>query len=321
MAISAAIGSALIGGASNLLGNILGNKSQSDANKTNLKIAQMNNEFNERMMQKQMDYNTEMWEKENAYNTASAQRKRLEEAGLNPSLMMNGGSAGTATSANGVSPASANGVQMQAFRPDFSGIAQAAQSAAQMSLQKDINVAQINNLNAQADVARARAMADIGRAYEETKNLSIRNQFERSLQSMNLAKMNADYYNTKASTLHINEQAKNVAAQTLLLDKEIRTFDERWNMQKSQVAAQTLSYIAQANLSNKQAVATMAKALYDEAMTEGQHISNDIAHRTAKYIVDKAMHESKGSNAYEMVGGLFRAGQDYFSSPERWWNK
>lgn len=315
MAFSAAIGSALIGGASNLLGNVLGNISQKDANKTNLKIAQMNNEFNERMMQKQMDYNTEMWEKENAYNSASAQRKRLEEAGLNPSLMMNGGSAGTATSANGVNPASANGVQMQAFRPDFSGIAQAVQSAALMSLQKDMNVAQINNLNAQADVARARALADIGKAYQETKNLAIRNQFERSIQSMTLANMNADYYNTNASTMHINEQAKKLAAETLLLDKEIRTFDDRWNMQKSQVAAQTLSYIALANLSNKQAIATMAKALYDEAMTEGQKISNSTAEKTAQYIIESAKFDAyyKADNP---IGLLQRIGQrvdNYFA--------
>ena len=47
-------GSALIGAGASLLGNLFGSKSQSDANKTNLKIAQMNNEFNERMMQKQV---------------------------------------------------------------------------------------------------------------------------------------------------------------------------------------------------------------------------------------------------------------------------
>lgn len=286
------ITSALIGGASNLLGNLLGYKSQSNANKTNLQIAQMNNEFNERMMQKQMDYNTEMWEKENEYNSAANQRKRLEEAGLNPSLMMNGGSAGIAQSANGVSPAQANGVQVQAFRPDFSGIAQAAQTAAQMSLQKDMNVAQINNLNAQADVARARAMADIGKVYEETKNLKVRNQFEHSLQMMNLQKMNQDYYTSKSQMKYIDEQARNMAAQTLLLDKEISTFDERWNMQKANVAAQTLSYIANANLSHKQAVATMAKALYDEALTEGQKISNDTARKTAEHIIDKAKNDA-----------------------------
>jgi hypothetical protein len=42
----------------------------------------------------QRNWQENMWNKENFYNTASAQRQRLEEAGLNPYLMMNGGSAG-----------------------------------------------------------------------------------------------------------------------------------------------------------------------------------------------------------------------------------
>jgi hypothetical protein len=59
----------------------------------------MNNQFNERMAIQQRNWQENMWNKENAYNTASAQRQRLEEAGLNPYLMMNGGSAGVAQSA------------------------------------------------------------------------------------------------------------------------------------------------------------------------------------------------------------------------------
>lgn len=77
-------------------------------NKTNYEIAQMSNEWNERMLDKQIAYNREafdaevanqwkMFEAENEYNSASAQRQRLEEAGLNPYVMMDGGNAGTAS--------------------------------------------------------------------------------------------------------------------------------------------------------------------------------------------------------------------------------
>ena len=122
------IGSAVSAG-SNLLGNMFGFANNRNTNKTNLKIAQMNNEFNERMLQKQIDYNTEMWNKENEYNTASAQRQRIEAAGLNPNLMMNGGNAGTASSAGAISPPSASEVgKQEAFTPDFSGIGSDAQS-------------------------------------------------------------------------------------------------------------------------------------------------------------------------------------------------
>lgn len=103
------------------LGSLFGVKSQNDANNTNYKIAQMNNEFNERMMQKQMDYNTQMWNAENEYNTAANQVARYKAAGLNPALMMqNGGSAGMASSANSVEQPTASPYQ---YNPvDYSSV-------------------------------------------------------------------------------------------------------------------------------------------------------------------------------------------------------
>ena len=47
-----------------------------------------------------------MWNKTNEYNSALNQRARLEEAGLNPYLMMDGGDAGSAQSVSGVNPPS-----------------------------------------------------------------------------------------------------------------------------------------------------------------------------------------------------------------------
>ena len=71
-----------------LLGNLLGSGSSKSTNKTNLKIAQMNNDFNREMFNRQIEYNWDMWNAQNEYNTASAQRERLEDAGLNPYLML-----------------------------------------------------------------------------------------------------------------------------------------------------------------------------------------------------------------------------------------
>ena len=93
----------MLGAGSGLLSNLFNFGANKNTNKTNLKIAQMNNEWSEKMMQKQMDYNTDMWNKTNAYNDPTNQRARLERAGLNPSLMMNGGSAGIASAASGPS--------------------------------------------------------------------------------------------------------------------------------------------------------------------------------------------------------------------------
>ena len=124
-----------IGAGASLLGGI---GSTSMQNKSNKEIAQMNNAFNEKMLDKQMNYNKEMyqmqvgdqwefyndakqnawdlygdqkdfqvdmWNKTNEYNSPEAQRQRLEAAGLNPYIMINGGSAGVAGSVAGTAGA------------------------------------------------------------------------------------------------------------------------------------------------------------------------------------------------------------------------
>lgn len=133
-------GASLLGGVVN---SIFGSKSNRDTNRTNMKIAQMNNEFNAAEAAKNRDFmsaereaqnewNLEQWNREKDYNSASAQRERLEEAGLNPYLMMSGGSAGTASSVtSGSSSApgnpSADPVRQLPYQPqfDFSGVADA----------------------------------------------------------------------------------------------------------------------------------------------------------------------------------------------------
>lgn len=110
------VGNAFTGGMFGLAEAGVNSYSQNKANKTNLQIAQMNNQYNERMMEKQMAYNTDMWNKENAYNTASSQVQRLKDAGLNPYMALSGSSsAGMATSANGVSAPTAQAANVQAY--------------------------------------------------------------------------------------------------------------------------------------------------------------------------------------------------------------
>lgn len=194
----------LLGVGTSILGNVLGNKNQSDTNKTNLQIAQMNNEYNERMFNKQLEYNQDMfnqqieydWKKmqdqntHNAlmaegafnrqakYNSAVEQRKRLEAAGLNPYLMMSGGNAGTASAVSGssgtggspspmgVNPPTASPAVMQAFRPDFSGATGVIQTLLDIEAQKGVR-------DAQADFYRQQAAGfKVDNKYKAEKILS-----------------------------------------------------------------------------------------------------------------------------------------------------
>lgn len=60
--------------------------------------AELNRNFQSAEAQKNRDFEVDMWNKTNEYNSATNQRARLEEAGLNPYMMMNGGDAGEAGS-------------------------------------------------------------------------------------------------------------------------------------------------------------------------------------------------------------------------------
>lgn len=128
----------LISGAANIAGTIL-------SNKQNLKINQMNNEFNAREAAKNREFQTseresqnvwnlEQWNRENEYNSASAQRKRLQEAGLNPYLMMNGGSAGSASPVSvsgqttGSQASAAHPIPMKPLQFDYSTVIDAINS-------------------------------------------------------------------------------------------------------------------------------------------------------------------------------------------------
>lgn len=106
----------LIGGVLGLAGMGANKQNVDSTNKQNYEIARMNNQFNEKMFERQMHYNTEMWNAQNRYNDPAAQVERLKNAGLNPYMMLDGGSAGIAQGANGVNPPTAQAATMQPFQ-------------------------------------------------------------------------------------------------------------------------------------------------------------------------------------------------------------
>lgn len=124
------VGAAISAGAS-LLNGIFGGSSQSASNKAYLAGIKATNEANYKIWQEQKEHNKEMFDLENQanrdnwqwqfdltneYNSAAAQRQRLEDAGLNPSLMMSGANAGVASSSGipGAHSSPAPAPQMQA---------------------------------------------------------------------------------------------------------------------------------------------------------------------------------------------------------------
>lgn len=150
--------SGLFGGIGSVISGAIGAKSTADANKTNLKINQMNNDFNAREAQKARNFQLDMWNRENEYNSASSQRKRLEEAGYNP--YMSDAQAGSATGLSGTSAASAAGAASQLpYTPDFQSVGVNLASALKMMSEK--KQTDIENLN-MSDLLRSQIWRNLG---------------------------------------------------------------------------------------------------------------------------------------------------------------
>lgn len=129
---------------------------QRETNAMNYLMQQETNAQNYKIWQEQKQNNLDMWNLENQYNSASAQRERLEEAGLNPYLMMIGGSAGVAGSVDSASPPTMNAPTMNAPNLDntyslnkFNSVSQAVQDISDKLYNFRIQNAQASKLESE----------------------------------------------------------------------------------------------------------------------------------------------------------------------------
>lgn len=315
-AMTGVVGSA-IGAGSSLIGGAASTAAQNAANK---KIAQMNNAFNEKMFDKQVAYNkemyqqqlgdqwkfyndskqnawdlvenhqqfqTDMWNKNNEYNSASAQRERLEAAGLNPYLMMNGGSAGTAQAMSGSAGAAPSGAAPSAqgvtpptatpYSADYSGITAGLGRAIDvLSSMPDRKVkeAQADNLRIEGKYIAGKAMAQILQMRTEAKTKEAR---------LALDKLIADFDNNlKVSNMAVNEQ--NVAeskartqlavTENLMRQQELSFLPQAQKLQLAQGAADIAFRYSQKNLTDKQARHEVEKLAETVVRANGQALQN-----------------------------------------------
>lgn len=315
-AMTGVVGSA-IGAGSSLIGGAASTAAQNAANK---EIAQMNNAFNEKMFDKQVAYNkemyqqqlgdqwkfyndskqnawdlvenhqqfqTDMWNKNNEYNSASAQRERLEAAGLNPYLMMNGGSAGTASTMSGSAGAvpsgaspSAQGVTPPTATPysaDYSGITAGLGRAIDvLSSMPDRKVkeAQADNLRIEGKYIAGKAMAQILQMKTEAKTKEAR---------LALDKLIADFDNNlKASNMAVNEQnmaeskarTQLAVTENLMRQQQLSFLPQEQKLQLAQGAADIALKYSQKQLTDKQARHEVEKLAETVVRADGQALQN-----------------------------------------------
>lgn len=297
--------SGLFGGLGSVVSGAIGAKTTADTNKTNLKIAQMNNDFNAREAQKARDFQLEMWSKENEYNKASSQRKRLEDAGYNP--YMSDAQAGTATGMSGTSAATAaSAVPQVPYTPDFQSVGVNLASALKMMSEK--KQVDIENLN-MSDLLRSQIWQNIGatdwrnaspqaRAYNLSQG--------RKAAELGMASLEENLSNQRWSN---NLLVANIA--NSLLDADAKTIMNKYldENQRSElnIKAANYEYLIMSGQMKRQEVNNLiAEELLTYAKANGQKISNRIAEETAEKLI-------KATNNTNMYFGDYYASRGSYS--------
>lgn len=298
MGLFGSIAGGLLGVGSSAVQNSQNRQNVKETNQMNYKINQMNNQFNERMAMQQRDFQENMWNKENEYNTASAQRQRLEEAGLNPYLMMNGGSAGSAQSVgSGASASSAGSAVMQPFQADYSGIGSSIGNIFQYELMQS----EKSQLQGARQLADAKAMetlsnVDWGKLTDETRSY---------LQSTGLARAQLGYAKEQQEVNNMAMTGLIMRAQHsgMLLDNEAKGILNKYLDQQQQLdlnvkAADYYQRMSSGYLSYAAAKKAIAEEALAAARARGQNISNEVASRIAESQISANIAANQSSAAY-----------------------
>lgn len=298
MGLLGSIAGGLLGAGSSSIQNSQNRQNVRETNQMNYKINQMNNQFNERMAIQQRNWQENMWNKENAYNTASAQRQRLEEAGLNPYMMMNGGSAGVAQSAGTGSTASSSGnAVMQPFQADYSGIGSSIGNIFQYELMQS-EKSQLQGARQLADAKAMETLSNIdwGKLTDETRNY---------LKSTGLARAQLGYAKEQQEADNMAMTGLILRAQRsgMLLDNESKGILNKYLDQQQQLdlnvkAADYYQRMSSGYLSYAAAKKAIAEEALAAARARGQNISNHVASRIAESQIAANIAANQSSAAY-----------------------
>lgn len=285
-----------IGAIGSIVGGLFGKKGSDNAAKIQYRIAQETNANNYRIAQENNAFNQRMVDKQNEWNSAKNQRARLEEAGLNPYLMLDGGSAGIATSAPTADTSSVQSI------PDVgSTIASGAQhlGSSISSAASQISQQVYNSSLQQANVRKANA--DASSSEQDALLKGIESQFaaQRFLIDLKLkemqGKVSEQEYKFLRDSMHDRLDAVkfqntlsgsqssyyNQMAGLVDVQRQIELANLDWLPREKQAGlAATLqnvrTMVSQMHLNNAQAKNAYAMAALNYAQEAGVRISNKL---------------------------------------------
>lgn len=298
----------IVGDVASAIGNVV---STNKTNKNNMSINQMNNDFNAAEAEKARQFQLDMWNRTNEYNSASAQRSRLEESGLNPYLMMNGGSAGTALSSGSTSPASA-APPLAMQRQDFSGLSNTLSSALQIANQTKETNANVQTLQSQKSLYDAQANSILS----NVDWWKLGPEYKKWSQITGLARAGLQFQTDRQNLRNMEWSGHLVQAQHLgvLLDNKSKQIlnkylDEGQRLQLDLMASQYYDAMASGHLKYQQAKSEITKRILMNAEANGYKINNEIAEETSESYI-KALNAEYAAS-YD-INSPFSEGNDSY---------
>ena len=261
----------------------------------NAQQAQLGRDWQEQMIADQNEYNLQQWNRENEYNSPAAQRARIEGAGLNAALMMQGqGSIGQAQSSKPAasptgSPEASIGLSSapQFRMPDFSLLSQAVDSFFKNKLVSEQSTGQgLDNL-LRSRYGDELYQLSIGKSREEIANL--RSQSARNYASTAVASLSADAQRTLNKYLDMSQQLS-------LITK----------------MAEYASITAGTELTKAKYKTEVANEVRVLAEANGKQISNRIARDTAENLIQAMNNENRYRSYDSALGYDYLPRQHYY---------
>ena len=290
------VGSSLISGAGSLIGGLFGKSGSDKAAKAQLQAARETNAMNYKIAQENNAFNEKMWNAQNEYNTPTAQKKRFEEAGLNPNLMMDGSSAGNASSSviadsSAVQTTPDIGSTIASGYQQFgSNIAQGAQGIAQMYYNNELQRANVAKTQAEArsqdisnDFAVAMHVADLTRKKWLNKFSEKNFDILKATQDDVINKIRADAHNAWSQNALLERQTDLAYTQNQISQVQlaIQRCNLNWLPREKQanlaaVLQNTLTSASQMRMNDAAARNYVAMTALNWAQANGVSLDNDL---------------------------------------------
>lgn len=304
--MSAAIGAAAISAGAGLLGSFFGaNKQDKNA-------------------QAQRDWQEKMYLMDRDYNTASNQRKRWEEAGLNPNLLMNGSAGSVSGSVPSTGMSNSGETLAQGINAAGSSAAQMIAQQMDINAQKGIRSAEIRKAEEEADYTgqmtesqRMQNMFLLQSLSAQTKNWELKNIYQQLENQYAKDSLDARVDLVTSQNQSLSNRAYLDAMNAALVDTQnrIAKVNLSWLPAEKQaglanVIAQSSLFAAQRGMAQAASRMYISSAVLNYANESGIKIDNDFRKATQQLSIDATNDASRWTQ---------QKFEDTHSAPNKLW--